>query len=263
MGSLDCCQRGVKNELVIVTDDEHIQDKEGFPQDTDPAFRSKKIEVENQNENPNENPAENQGEDNLNQEKNNFVMEVTESGMKRIEQNETNENFENNEPNDNMNNVNIPNTDINVVQESNNVEIKEENLPYNENNVVLDNVQNVENIGNEGIDTNNIVQGELNIDQILNNYNEQQAQGNQTGEAEEDYNKYFEQIPSQQNNNDIDINQYFKDDQANQANQANANNLAPMFTFGENQTDVNNLISSNAQTSQEYNYDYNYNVQNA
>lgn len=60
MGSLDCCQRGVKNELVIVTDDEHIQDKEGFPQDTDPAFRSKKIEVENQNENPNENPAENQ-----------------------------------------------------------------------------------------------------------------------------------------------------------------------------------------------------------
>ena len=157
MGSLDCCQRGVKNELVIVTDDEHIQDKEGFPQDTDPAFRSKKIEVENQNENPNENPAENQGEDNLNQEKNNFVMEVTESGMKRIEQNETNENFENNEPNDNMNNVNIPNTDINVVQESNNVEIKEENLPYNENNVVLENVQNVENIGNEGIDTNNIV----------------------------------------------------------------------------------------------------------
>ena len=59
-------------------------------------------------------------------------MEVTESGLKRIEQNETNENFENNEPNDNMNNVNIPNTDINVVQESNNVEIKEENLPYNE-----------------------------------------------------------------------------------------------------------------------------------
>ena len=261
MGSLDCCQRGVKNELVIVTDDEHIQDKEGFPQDTDPAFRSKKIEVENQNENPNENPAENQGEDNLNQEKNNFVMEVTESGMKRIEQNETNENFENNEPNDNMNNVNIPNTDINVVQESNNVEIKEENLPYNENNVVLENVQNVENIGNEGIDTNNIVQGELNIDQILNNYNEQQAQGNQTGETEEDYNKYFEQIPSQQNNNDIDINQYFKD---NQANQANTNNLAPMFTFGENQTDVNNFISSNnAQTSQEYNYDFNYNVQNA
>lgn len=188
-------------------------------------------------------------------------MEVTESGMKRIEQNETNENFENNEPNDNMNNVNIPNTDINVVQESNNVEIKEENLPYNENNVVLENVQNVENIGNEGIDTNNIVQGELNIDQILNNYNEQQAQGNQTGETEEDYNKYFEQIPSQQNNNDIDINQYFKD---NQANQANTNNLAPMFTFGENQTDVNNLISSNnAQTSQEYNYDFNYNVQNA
>ena len=261
MGSLDCCQRGVKNELVIVTDDEHIQDKEGFPQDTDPALRSKKIEVENPNENPNENPAENQGEDNLNQEKNNFVMEVTESGMKRIEQNETNENFENNEPNDNMNNVNIPNTDINVVQESNNVEIKEENLPYNENNVVLENVQNVENIGNEGIDTNNIVQGELNIDQILNNYNEQQAQGNQTGETEEDYNKYFEQIPSQQNNNDIDINQYFKD---NQANQANTNNLAPMFTFGENQTDVNNLISSNnAQTSQEYNYDFNYNVQNA
>ncbi len=262
MGSLDCCQRGVKNELMIVTDEEHIQDKEGFPQDTDPAFRSKKIEVDN----PNENVADNQGEENPDQEKNNFVMEVTESGMKRIEQNETNENYENNEPNDNMY---IPNTDVNVIQETNNTEIKEENTPINENNVVLENVQNVqnvenvENLGTEGIDTNNIVQGELNIDQILNNYNEQQAQGNQTGEAEEDYNKYFEQIPSQQNNNDVDFNQYFKDDQANQANQANANNLAPMFTFGENQTDVNNLISSNAQTSQEYNYDYNYNVQNA
>ena len=262
MGSLDCCQRGVKNELMIVTDEEHIQDKEGFPQDTDPAFRSKKIEVDN----PNENVADNQGEENPDQEKNNFVMEVTESGMKRIEQNETNENYENNEPNDNMY---IPNTDVNVIQETNNAEIKEENIPINENNVVLENVQNVENVenvenlGTEGIDTNNIVQGELNIDQILNNYNEQQAQGNQTGEAEEDYNKYFEQIPSQQNNNDIDFNQYFKDDQANQANQANANNLAPMFTFGENQTDVNNLISSNVQTSQEYNYDYNYNVQNA
>ena len=259
MGSLDCCQRGVKNELMIVTDEEHIQDKEGFPQDTDPAFRSKKIEVDN----PNENVADNQGEENPDQEKNNFVMEVTESGMKRIEQNETNENYENNEPNDNMY---IPNTDVNVIQETNNAEIKEENIPINENNVVLENVQNVENVenlGTEGIDTNNIVQGELNIDQILNNYNEQQAQGIQTGEAEEDYNKYFEQIPSQQNNNDIDFNQYFKDDQANQANQANANNLAPMFTFGENQTDVNNLISSNAQTSQEYNYDYNYNVQNA
>jgi len=262
MGSLDCCQRGVKNELMIVTDEEHIQDKEGFPQDTDPAFRSKKIEVDN----PNENVADNQGEENPDQEKNNFVMEVTESGMKRIEQNETNENYENNEPNDNMY---IPNTDVNVIQETNNAEIKEENVPINENNVVLENVQNVgnvenvENLGTEGIDTNNIVQGELNIDQILNNYNEQQAQGNQTGEAEEDYNKYFEQIPSQQNNNDVDFNQYFKDDQTNQANQANANNLAPMFTFGENQTDVNNLISSNAQTSQEYNYDYNYNVQNA
>ena len=262
MGSLDCCQRGVKNELMIVTDEEHIQDKEGFPQDTDPAFRSKKIEVDN----PNENVADNQGEENPDQEKNNFVMEVTESGMKRIEQNETNENYENNEPNDN---IYIPNTDVNVIQETNNAEIKEENIPINENNVVLENVQNVqnvenvENLGTEGIDTNNIVQGELNIDQILNNYNEQQAQGNQTGEAEEDYNKYFEQIPSQQNNNDIDFNQYFKDDQANQANQANANNLAPMFTFGENQTDVNNLISSNVQTSQEYNYDYNYNVQNA
>ena len=259
MGSLDCCQRGVKNELMIVTDEEHIQDKEGFPQDTDPAFRSKKIEVDN----PNENVADNQGEENPDQEKNNFVMEVTESGMKRIEQNETNENYENNEPNDNMY---IPNTDVNVIQETNNAEIKEENIPINENNVVLENVQNVENVenlGTEGIDTNNIVQGELNIDQILNNYNEQQAQGNQTGEAEEDYNKYVEQIPSQQNNNDVDFNQYFKDDQANQANQANANNLAPIFTFGENQTDVNNLISSNAQTSQEYNYDYNYNVQNA
>ena len=65
MGSLDCCQRGVKNELMIVTDEEHIQDKEGFPQDTDPAFRSKKIEVDN----PNENVADNQGEENPDQEK--------------------------------------------------------------------------------------------------------------------------------------------------------------------------------------------------
>jgi len=255
MGSLDCCQRGVKNELVIETDPEHIQDKEGFPQDTDPAFRSKKIEVENSNENL----AENQGEEILNQEKNDIVMEVGESGLKEIEKNETNDN---NEANVDMN---IPNTDNNVVQE-NIAEVKEYNSDNNENNVLenAQNVENAENAGNEGFDNNNnIVQGELNIDQYFNNYNQQQVQGNQNGEIEEeeDYNKYFEQNPDQQNNNDIDINQYFTN---NQTNQINTSDLSPVFTFAENQADANNLISSNnAQTSQEYNYEYNYNIPNA
>ena len=255
MGSLDCCQRGVKNELVIETDPEHIQDKEGFPQDTDPAFRSKKIEVENSNENL----AENQGEEIPNQEKNDIVMEVGESGLKEIEQNETKDN---NEANVDMN---IPNTDNNVVQE-NIAEVKEYNSDNNENNVLenAQNVENAENAGNEGFDNNNnIVQGELNIDQYFNNYNQQQVQGNQNGEIEEeeDYNKYFEQNPDQQNNNDIDINQYFTN---NQTNQINTSDLSPVCTFAENQADANNLISSNnAQTSQEYNYEYNYNIPNA
>ena len=253
MGSLNCCQRGVKNELIIETDQGNIQDKEGYPQDTDPAFRSKKVEVENANENLDDN----QGEEALKQEeKNNYIMEIGESGVKEIEQNETNENYENNEKNVNMN---IPSNDNNVVQENNTAEIKEYNLANNENKF-LENAQNVENIENQEIDTNNIVQGELNIDQILNNYNQQQVQGNQNVEDEEDYNKYFEQNLAQQNNNDIDINQYFT---GTPTNQANTNDLAPVYTFAAT-TDVNDLINSfNVQTSQEYNYDYNYNIPNA
>ena len=250
MGSLDCCQKGVRNELVIETDQGNIQDKEGFPQDTDPAIRSKKIEEEN----PNENIAVNQGEEQPNQENNNYEIEIGESNPKEIEQNEPNENYENNEANTNMN---FPNTDNNIVQGTNDVDIKYD-LPSYENNVI----GNVENAGNQGIDTNNVAQGELNIDQLLQNYNEQQqVQGNQNAPVEEDYNKYFEQNPTQQNTNDIDINQYFNDN--NQNNQNNAN-LEPMYTFGENQTDTNNIVSSNInQTSQEYNYDYNYNIPNA
>lgn len=238
---MDCCQRGVKNELIIETDQEQIMDKEGIPQDTDPALRSKKIEVETPNEIINDTPAE----DNYNQENNQDVMEDGQSNMKEYEQNEPAEILENNEPNVE---TNVPYTDTNVIRESNNEEINEYNLP-----------ENNQNIGSEGIDTN-IVQGELNIDQILNNYNEQQGQQSQNLENEEDYNKYFEQNPSQQNNNnDFDINQYLSGN--NQTNQGNAVDVMPMFTFGENQTDLNNLINSNnAQTSQEYNYDYNYNV---
>ena len=119
MGSLDCCQKGVRNELVIETDQGNIQDKEGFPQDTDPAIRSKKIEEEN----PNENIAVNQDEEQPNQENNNYW---------------------------------IMTNDIKY------------DLPNYENNVI----GNVENAGNQGIDTNNVAQGELNIDQLLQNYNE-------------------------------------------------------------------------------------------
>ena len=249
---MDCCQQGVKKELVIETDQEHIQDNDGFPQDTDPAFRSKKIDEEN----PNENIAVNQFEEMPNQENNNYEIEVADQNIKEIEQNEPNENIENNEANTDMN---IPNTDNNIVQGTNEPEIKYDLNNY-ENNVI----ENVENAANQ--ENNNLAQGELNIDQILQNYNEQQQdQGNQNAQIEEDYNKYFEQNPTQQNTNDIDINQYFNDN--NQNNQNNVNiNLNSMLTFGDNQADTNNLISSNnnnIQTSQEYNYDYNYNIPNA
>ena len=245
---MDCCQQGVKKELVIETDQEHIQDNDGFPQDTDPAFRSKKIDEEN----PNENIAVNQFEEMPNQENNNYEIEVADQNIKEIEQNEPNENIENNEANTDKN---IPNTDNNIVQGANEPEIKYDLNNY-ENNVI----ENVENAANQ--ENNNLAQGELNIDQILQNYNEQQqVQGNQNAPVEEDYNKYFEQNPTQQNTNDIDINQYFNDN--NQNNQNNVN-LEPMYTFGENQTDTNNIVSSNInQTSQEYNYDYNYNIPNA
>ena len=249
---MDCCQQGVKKELVIETDQEHIQDNDGFPQDTDPAFRSKKIDEEN----PNENIAVNQFEEMPNQENNNYEIEVADQNIKEIEQNEPNENIENNEANTDMN---IPNTDNNIVQGTNEPEIKYDLNNY-ENNVI----ENVENAANQ--ENNNLAQGELNIDQLLQNYNEQQQdQGNQNAQIEEDYNKYFEQNPTQQNTNDIDINQYFNDN--NQNNQNNVNiNLNSMLTFGDNQADTNNLISSNnnnIQTSQEYNYDYNYNIPNA
>ena len=249
---MDCCQQGVKKELVIETDQEHIQDNDGFPQDTDPAFRSKKIDEEN----PNENIAVNQFEEMPNQENNNYEIEVADQNIKEIEQNEPNENIENNEANTDKN---IPNTDNNIVQGTNEPEIKYDLNNY-ENNII----GNVENAANQ--ENNNMAQGELNIDQLLQNYNEQQQdQGNQNAQIEEDYNKYFEQNPTQQNTNDIDINQYFNDN--NQNNQNNVNiNLNSMLTFGENQADRNNLISSNnnnIQTSQEYNYDYNYNIPNA
>ena len=249
---MDCCQQGVKKELVIETDQEHIQDNDGFPQDTDPAFRSKKIDEEN----PNENIAVNQFEEMPNQENNNYEIEVADQNIKEIEQNEKNENIENNEANTDMN---IPNTDNNIAQGTNEPEIKYDLNNY-ENNII----GNVENAANQ--ENNNMAQGELNIDQLLQNYNEQQQdQGNQNAQIEEDYNKYFEQNPTQQNTNDIDINQYFNDN--NQNNQNNVNiNLNSMLTFGENQADRNNLISSNnnnIQTSQEYNYDYNYNIPNA
>ena len=249
---MDCCQQGVKKELVIETDQEHIQDNDGFPQDTDPAFRSKKIDEEN----PNENIAVNQFEEMPNQENNNYEIEVADQNIKEIEQNEPNENIENNEANTDMN---IPNTDNNIVQGTNEPEIK-----YDLNNYENNFIENVENVANQ--ENNNMAQGELNIDQLLQNYNEQQQdQGNQNAQIEEDYNKYFEQNPAQQNTNDIDINQYFNDN--NQNNQNNVNiNLNSMLTFGDNQADTNNLISSNnnnIQTSQEYNYDYNYNIPNA
>ena len=248
MGAMDCCQRGVNKELIIEADQDQINDKEGYPQDTDPAFRAKKIELENPIENINNTPFEEaykQEEENNN---NNYVVEVGESDMKEIEQNEQAENYENNEPNDN---TNIPNADVNVIHESNN----EYNIPANTNEIV----DNLQNIGSQGIDTN-IVQGELNIDQLLNNYNEQQVEQNQNIDNE-DYNKYFEQNQAQPNNNDIDINQYFNNNNV----QTNAtNNLTPMFTFGGNQTDLNNLINSNNEAnSQEYKIDYNFNIQNA
>ena len=150
---MDCCQQGVKKELVIETDQEHIQDNDGFPQDTDPAFRSKKIDEEN----PNENIAVNQFEEMPNQENNNYEIEVADQNIKEIEQNEPNENIENNEANTDMN---IPNTDNNIVQGTNEPEIKYDLNNY-ENNVI----ENVENVANQ--ENNNMAQGELNIDQIL------------------------------------------------------------------------------------------------
>ena len=221
MGAMDCCHRGVSKELVIETDQDHIPDTDGFPQDTDPAFRSKKVEIENQNENINENVIE----EAVNPENNNNPLEVEE--------------------------MNIPTTDSNDIQEAN-VENNEYNQETNINEIVNNAEENNEQINN--------VENGINIDQILNNYNEQQIQQSQNVEEEEDYNKYFDQAPTPMNdNNDIDINQYFNDNANTQVN------LNSHFTFGDTQNNnIDNLIlSNNAQGSQEYNYDIVYENQNA
>lgn len=241
---MDCCHRGLKNELVIETDKDNIQDNEGFPQDTDPAFRSKRVEIENQNENINENAID----EAVNPENNNQEIEVEEVGMNQYtDQNEKNaENYENNEANNAE--INVPQVNTNNIQEGN-AEMNEYNQDTNINEIV-NNVQE------------NNVQNEINIDQILNSYNEQQVQQSQNVEAEEDYNKYFDQAPTPGNNNDIDINQYFTNNTDNQAN-LNLGGLNSHFTFGDSQNTGNNIIESNAPTSQEYNYDYIYGNQNA
>ena len=58
MGTLNCCHRQVNNDLILDTDPDHILDKEGYPQDSDLAFRIKKPEIENQTENPIETKSE-------------------------------------------------------------------------------------------------------------------------------------------------------------------------------------------------------------
>lgn len=251
MGTLDCCHHGIKRELVIEADPEHIQDNDGFPQDTDPAFRSKKIESDIPIENINEN-----GEEAENQENNNYVIEVPVSDVKENnQQKEEIQNYENyeNVENNNME-MNAPQVEMGLEQEGNaeiNAEINDYNQQITNNNEIVENVQ----------DSN--VQNELNIDQILSNYNQQQNQQSQNVENAEDYNKYFENIPSQQN--DFDINQYLNSNNDN--NQVNLNDFGDLntaFTFADNQNiNVDNLISSsNIQTSQEYNYEYNFNDQN-
>jgi hypothetical protein len=242
MGVMDCCRLGIKNELVLETDKDNIQDNEGFPQDTDPAFRSKKVEIENQNENINENIIE----ESVNPENNNNAIEVEEVRMDNYQdQNEEQaENYENNEAN-NVD-MNVPQTDSNAIQEGN-VEINEYNQNINVNEIV-NNVQ--ENKAQE-----NDVQNEINIDEILKNYNEQQIQN---VENEEDYNKYFEQLPTPVNdNNEIDINQYFTNNPDNQVNLNQLGGLNSHFTFGDSQNNGNNLIlNNNEPNSQEYNYEY-------
>ena len=265
---MDCCHRGIKNELVIETDKDNIQDNDGFPQDTDPAFRSKRVEIENQNENIKENVIE----EAVNPENNNNEVEVEEVGMNQYEEqnaenNEDNENNENNENNE-VNNVemNLPQIDSNEVQEVN-VEINEYNQDKNINEIVNNIQENNEqenNIQENNVQENNI-QNEINIDQILKNYNEQQAQQSQNVETEEDYNKYFDQAPTPVNdNNEIDINQYFTNNNFNQTDLNQLGGLNSHFTFGDSQNNGIDLIeNNNAPTSQEYNYDYIYENQNA
>ena len=167
MGTLDCCHHGVKRELVIESDPEHIQDNDGFPQDTDPAFSSKKIEIENPIENLNEN-----GEEAENQENNNYIIEIAESDIKETnQQKEEIKNYENYENVENNNvEINPPQVEVGVEQEGNpeiNAEINEYKQQINNNNVIVENVQ----------ESN--VQNEINIDQILKDYNQQQNQQSQ------------------------------------------------------------------------------------
>ena len=247
---MDCCHRGLKNELVIEVDKDNIQDNEGFPQDTDPAFRSKKVEIENQNENINENAID----EAVNPENNNQAIEVEEVGMNQYtDQNEEKaENYENNEANNAE--MNVPQIDSNNIQEGN-VEMNEYNQETNINEIV-------NNVQKNNVQENN-VQNEINIDEILNSYNEQQVQQSQNVNAEEDYNKYFDQVPNTINNDNIDINQYFTNNTENQTN-VNLGGLNSHFTFGDSQNNGNNLIeTNNGATSQEYNYDYIYGNQNA
>ena len=151
MGSIDCCQRGIKNELTFEIVQEHIQDKEVVPQDKDQAFRSKKIEVENTYEN-----MSNSQEEVLNQEKNTSVIEICKYNLKEIEQNEIKENNRINAD------INIPNIDNNVIQENNITEIKEYNSANNGKSI-LENDQKGENIVNQGININSLVQIELHV----------------------------------------------------------------------------------------------------
>ena len=113
---MDCCKRGVKGELVIETDGNQVQDKEEFPHDSDPTLRKKKIEIENSYEN--EAHIDNN---------NNYVVEIGESNMKEMEQNENKE--------ENIN-VNIPGTDTKIAAENNieNYQINDNNLAQNEAN---------------------------------------------------------------------------------------------------------------------------------
>ena len=149
MGSIDCCKSGIKKELTIEIRRE-ITDKEDYPKDTSQTFHYNKVEVENTNENI----VNNKGEIVLNQEKNNSVIEIDESDMKEIGQNE------NSNSNDK---IDISISDSNVFQENNNIiEIKENILIKNENKI-LENVRNIENNENQETYIKNNVKGELNV----------------------------------------------------------------------------------------------------
>ena len=147
---MDCCKRGVKGELVIETDGNQVQDKEEFPHDSDPTFRKKKIEIENSYEN--EAHIDNN---------NNYVVEIGESNMKEMEQNENNvENI----------NVNIPGTDTKIEAENNieNYQINDNNLAQNEANYfyseqygLIEQNQNQENNMNNNETTNSNIEAYL------------------------------------------------------------------------------------------------------